>query len=119
MSIEPQGDDVDAGFVRPFTLTGGRTETPNVLVPIEAVVSCRRHGDEGAPHLGPVERAVWDATRLNLSSAEISARLGLPLVVVRVLVGDLVAAGHVWLGPTAVHDDEDLIRRLITGVSRL
>ncbi|MEM7341213.1 MAG: DUF742 domain-containing protein [Actinomycetota bacterium] len=118
MSTERQ-EEVDAGFVRPYTLTGGRTETPDVLVPIEAVVSCRRRPHEHGPDLGPVERAVWDATRLNLSSAEISARLGLPLVVVRVLVGDLVAAGHAWLGPTAQHDDEDLIRRLIAGVSRL
>ena len=82
----------EADLVRPFVLTQGRTRTTGVAVPVEAAQP---------------------------SSAEISAELDLPVGVVRVLVGDLVAAGLAHIGPTARSDDIKLVRRLIDGVRRL
>jgi hypothetical protein len=52
------------------------------------------------------------------SVAELAARVGVPLGVARVLVGDLAAAGAV-----AVHradgPDLDLMRRVLSGLKRL
>ncbi|GHH56411.1 DUF742 domain-containing protein [Lentzea cavernae] len=84
--------DADA-FVRPFMVTGGRTRSAGAELRVEALVVAAP--DASAASLR-FERAA--AVRLCVtptSVAELGARLGLPLGVARVLVGDLVAEGHV------------------------
>jgi hypothetical protein len=93
----PDSDDFDevifeAGSVRPYALTGGRTRGTGELLPIEALVSVVRM---------PVLRLSTEKSRIvelvlaeYLSIAELSAHLHLPVGVVRVLVGDLVDEGH-------------------------
>lgn len=86
--------------VRPYALTAGRTRPPGPVYPIEALV---------AVHERPAVRLDAEPTRIvelatvqYISIAELSARLHLPAGVVRVLVGDLVAAGVVRVhGPAA------------------
>lgn len=135
--IRPDSQDLNGHdtFVRPFTLTGGRTENEGVHVAIEAVVCQRRSRLIGDPDVGPIETVIYRLAAEQLSSAEMSARLRLPLGVVRVLIGDLVTAGHLQLGRTVrsgrfgaepsvpatgrVASDVNLVKRLIDGIRSL
>lgn len=120
MNEEQAGWETD--LVRPYTLTRGRTRTSDgVHVEISAIVQQSAHSRTGhiQPPLGPVELSIWHAAADQLSSVEISARLRLPLGVVRVLIGDLVLAGMVDLGNTTSDGDVQLLRRLINGVRSL
>jgi peroxiredoxin Q/BCP len=89
----------EANLIRPFTLTRGRTGSGAVPVPVEAVVRQSPASRSTPPLLGPVEADIWTAAGPPASPAEISARLGLALGVVQVLIGDLVRAGLVELTP--------------------
>lgn len=79
--------------VRPYTLTRGRTRAARRDLPLEALV--RAVGDlpespTETPERKKILHLVGDGI---LSVAELSAHLGLPLGVIRVLVGDLADDG--------------------------
>jgi hypothetical protein len=80
--------------VRPYTMTGGRTQPSHTNLEIEALVSTTSHG-ELAPNLGVEQRAIIGLCRDLISVAEISARLDLPLGVNRILVGDMADDGFI------------------------
>lgn len=80
--------------VRPYALVGGRTRVPAELgLSVESLV----HGLVGpSPDLTPEERRILDLTSGHYQSvAELSARMRLPLGVVRVVVADLADRGSV------------------------
>ena len=116
---EEQDPPASARVVRAFTLTSGRTR-PRVDLPVEATLlrqSTPEQSLEG--HVGRI-LDVCD-TR---SVAEVSALVSLPIGVVRVLLGDLVAMGHVRVQATLTEDssyDErrDLIERTLRGLRTL
>lgn len=117
--------DPDADFasaptvrVRPYVHTGGRTRTHTPL-PIEALV-CAVPGSS-ALRLHGTHRAVLELCRVPQSVAEVSARLGVPLAVARVLVEDLVAVQMVTVqrGVDENAPDIALMRRLLAGLQRL
>lgn len=94
---DPQPDEphevvYESGSVRPYALTGGRTRGKGELLPIEALVSVigRPPVQLSAEKLRIVDLAMTQY----LSIAELSAHMHMPVGVVRVLVGDLVEAGH-------------------------
>jgi hypothetical protein len=102
-------------IVRPYVFTRGRTRSTFELS-IETLVSA-------VPQAKPTGLTGEHHTALGLcqeprSVAELAARVGVPLGVARVLVGDLAAAGAV-----AVHradgPDLDLMRRVLSGLKRL
>lgn len=105
-------------LVRPFTLTGGRTRPEGFAIAVETIVAQSRTPSSEAT-LGPVEAEIWRLAGQHPSAAEIATRLNLPFGVVRVLVSDLVATGHLYLGRTAAVSDVNLIERLIDGVRSL
>lgn len=99
--MSPDEDDgivVTVRTVRPYTLTGGRTRTSSGRhVALEAII-----GVNAQPANAPVSgtgltaerRSIVDLARSQvLSLVEISAHLGLPLGVTRVLVADLADEG--------------------------
>jgi hypothetical protein len=98
--VAPQGsearypfDPVEAAPVRPYAMTGGRTRAAGDPLPIEALVSAI-----GLPAAGMSVQTVQILQLTGaayLSVAELAAHAQLPIGVVRVLVGDLVAAGYV------------------------
>ncbi|GGD26342.1 DUF742 domain-containing protein [Nocardioides daphniae] len=103
-------------FVRPFTLTRGRT-VPRVDLPFEAtlVTTPQSH----ARVLGEHARAL--ALCDGRSVAEVAAAMKLPIGVVRVLVGDLVADGHVAVRRTLTErssfdERRDLLQRTLAGL---
>lgn len=87
------GTDDDRLFVRPFLVTGGRTQPLHDGLRIETIVSAAPAA-LSAPLRFEFRRIVEFCQR-PVSVAEIAVRLGVPLGVARVLVADLVTDGYV------------------------
>jgi hypothetical protein len=112
--------DDGTGDVRPYVITSGRTPSGPVL-PLEVLVHTTERG-ETAP-------AAYEAARILIlcrrpqSIAELSAHLGVPVGVTRVLVADLTAAELLTIGarPTAADlvADPAFLERLMLGVAAL
>jgi Protein of unknown function (DUF742) len=113
----------DDGEVRPYLMTGGRTQTdPATAVAIETVVVALPLATD--KHLARIrfERAdILELCRVPRSVAEVSALLRLPLGVARVLVADLVAEGLLEASSVRPRQafDVPFLERLIDGVSAL
>lgn len=107
--------------VRAYAITRGRSN-PAVQLDFETILTPT---DAGAAAVAEqrFERLsiVRELQREPMSVAELSVHLSLPLGVVRVVAGDMVAeqllTAHRPLGNVA--DDVDLIRRLIEGIRAL
>lgn len=104
--------------VRPYVFTRGRTRSAFELS-IETLVSA-------APQAQPMgltgeHHAVLGLCREPRSVAELAARVGVPLGVARVLVGDLAAAGAVAVhrAPGADGPDLALMERVLSGLRKL
>jgi hypothetical protein len=99
--MSPDMDDgLDDGIVvtvrtvRPYTLTGGRTRTSGRSIALEAIIGVTGEQPAGGTVNTAERRAIVDLARNQvLSLAEVSAHLGLPLGVTRVLVADLADEG--------------------------
>lgn len=94
-------------LVRSFVLTGGRahpTRNTHVLDVITMVTSVP---DRSVAGLLPEQLAVVELCRGGyLSVVEVAGHLGQPLTVTRVLLGDLLDAGHIVTRvPTTVSGD--------------
>ncbi|MET9592946.1 DUF742 domain-containing protein [Streptomyces sp. NPDC006516] len=120
--------DADAGpLVRPYAVTGGRTEPgpSGVRFDLIALVAADDGGPDGhqGALLGPEHRALLALCRDETQSvAELSADADLPVGVVRVLLGDLLEAGCVRVSrpvPPAQLPDERILREVIDGLRAL
>jgi hypothetical protein len=108
--------------VRPYALTGGRTRS-NVTLDIETIVTTNE-GVERDPMTDTMEqRTISALCRDPHSVAEVSARLRLPLGVVRVLLADMSD-----LSLITVHRNEEtmdnkpttaLLERVLAGLRNL
>jgi Protein of unknown function (DUF742) len=121
--LESFAPDDQPSLVRPYTLTSGRTDSRIHLpleAPIEAVVP-----DKPARWPGNDVRAqICAMCGSSPSVAEIAARLSLPVGVARVLIGDLVAAGHLRVRATlsdqsSIDERRELIGRTLRGLRAL
>ena len=106
-----------ARFVRPYTITAGRTQA-TVDLPMEATL--RRQPKDVDPGLsaGALRILGMCDTR---SVAEVSALVNMPIGVVRVLLSDLVEQGNVSVQATITENssrDErlELIERTLRGL---
>ena len=109
----PSGD-----FVRPFVITGGRTRPPDRRLQVETVVAAT--GERGEVELAFESASILELCSYPLSIAELGARLRLPVGVVRVLVGDLVAEGLLTVHYTdPVEIELSTLRRMIDRVRAL
>ncbi|OBK72781.1 DUF742 domain-containing protein [Mycobacterium sp. 1274761.0] len=121
--LEPSASDDLPSLVRPYTLTAGRTNSRISLpleAPIEAVLSDKPHRWPGTD----VRAQICAMCAESPSVAEISARLSLPVGVARVLIGDLVSAGHLRVRTTlsdqsSVDERRELIGRTLRGLRAL
>ncbi|MFF1836393.1 DUF742 domain-containing protein [Streptomyces sp. NPDC058231] len=120
--------DAEAGpLVRPYAMTGGRTEPgpSGVHFDLIALVSMEDHAPESSEDfpLGPEHRALLALCHAETQSvAELSADSDLPVGVVRVLLGDLLEAGRVRVSrpvPPAQLPDERILREVINGLRAL
>jgi Protein of unknown function (DUF742) len=104
--------------VRPYTMTGGRTQPAHTNLEIEALVSTTSFG-ERTPKLTVEQRAIAGLCRDVISVAEIAARLDLPLGVTRILVGDMADEGFVTVYRPSQGDDRPdlaLLERVLYGL---
>jgi len=82
--------------VRPFMLTGGRTQPVQDGLRIETQLHAAPAA-LSAPLLFEARRIV-ELCQAPQSIADLSAGLGVPMGVIRVIVADLIAEGHVLVG---------------------
>jgi Protein of unknown function (DUF742) len=104
--------------VRPYAMTGGRTRPTHDDLEIEALVSTTSVGEQ-TPKLTVEQRAIAALCHDILSIAEVSARLRLPLGVIRVLVGDMADEHLVMVyRPAHAGDRPDLalLERVLYGL---
>jgi hypothetical protein len=108
----------DPRRVRPYAMTGGRTRPTHDDLEIEALVSTTSVGEQ-TPKLTVEQRAIAALCHDILSIAEVSARLHLPLGVIRVLVGDMADEHLVMVyRPAKAGDRADLalLERVLYGL---
>ncbi|WP_435118866.1 DUF742 domain-containing protein [Amycolatopsis thermoflava] len=106
--------------IRPYTLTGGRTRARHQLL-VETLISVPQYAPALAEKLMPESRALYERARSQVSIAELSSLLTIPLGVVRVLVSDLAAQGAVFIHPTAhaYSHDRNMLERILNGLKQL
>lgn len=103
--------------VRPYLLTGGRAR-PDAGLEIEAQVLTTSAGEDALTRYRYEQREIVLLCREPLAVAEVAARLNLHLGVARVLVGDLVACGHLAARrpDSGLHHNAAIIERVIRGL---
>ncbi|GAA0267040.1 DUF742 domain-containing protein [Streptomyces polychromogenes] len=120
--------DADAGpLVRPYAMTGGRTKPGAHGVRFDlialVVVDADAGGAADESSLEPEHRALLGLCRAETQSvAELAAEADLPVGVVRVLLGDLLEAGHVRVSrpvPPARLPEMRILREVIEGLRAL
>ena len=115
--------DMEARTVRPYTMTGGRTRAMGLDLPLEALVQAVTPAPETDGVALERRRIIELCTNTIMSVAEVSAHLHLPLGVVRVLIGDLSAAGLVRVHhasvPTAPLAHLKVLESVLNGISQL
>ncbi|SNQ47278.1 conserved hypothetical protein [Frankia canadensis] len=106
--------------VRPYALTGGRTRARHHLL-VETMISVPRYDPALSASLMPESKALYERARGQLSIAELSAMLSIPLGVVRVLISDLASQGAVFIHPTAnaYPHDRGVLERILHGLREL
>lgn len=116
LGAEAAGVEPSTGL-RPFLLTAGRV-TAEVSIAIETQVISTELGRASIATLAFERRDIVTICAEPLALAEIAAQLGLHLGVIRVLVGDLSAEGHisVYLPNADVSRDVDTLLRVIRGL---
>jgi len=110
-------DDVEDGLVRPFVITGGRTRHERVHLRVEALVV--------ATGIGAGRQLQFEHDRIirlcdtPISVAEVAARVGIPLGVAQILVGDLAEAGLLQIHEARQVATPALLLRMIDAVRAL
>jgi len=119
---QPAEEEAAGGrLVRPYTVTGGRTQ-PRYHLQVEALVTATVYEPRDLSVLTPECQAILQFCRDWRSVAEVSAVLRLPLGVARVLIADMSADGLV-----RIHQREDaegrpdlqLLERVLSGLRRI
>ncbi|MGE7433469.1 MULTISPECIES: DUF742 domain-containing protein [Kitasatospora] len=109
-------------MVRPYAMTRGRTRPAGLEFDLIALVVSDVPDAKDLP-IGPEAGLILALCRNNaLSVAEIAAETDLPLGVVRVLLGDLLAAELIRVSrpvPPALLPDEHILQEVIHGLRAL
>lgn len=113
-----------SGPVRPYVITGGRSRSTRPELAIESLVSALPDapGLPGHAPLNREHRRILGLCRSLLSIAEVAAHLGLPLGVVKVLVGDLWDLGAVQVLPPVPQAERlptTLLEEVLVGLRQL
>ncbi|GAA3739639.1 DUF742 domain-containing protein [Salinactinospora qingdaonensis] len=108
-------------LVRPYVLTFGRQRRDSVqLDMISVVIAARVDADEIA--LEPEQIAILELCQRPQSVAEISARLDIPVAVVKVLLSDLINSGYVLARAPYTAESpvsRDVLQAVLDGIQRL
>ena len=112
--------------VRPYAVTGGRTEPADgAVLDIVAVVVAIPGGDaddDDPARRTPEHRRILALCEQQATVADIAASTGLPLGVVRVLLADLVLSGGVRVvrqRPAGQRPDNNVLQEILNGLRAL
>jgi hypothetical protein len=118
--------DRNAGpVVRPYALTGGRTEPADgeVLDLIAVVVaSAPAAAAEDPLRLSPEHRRILGLCRRQATVADVASDMALPVGVVRVLIADLIQQGRITVVPRRRAGEQpstDLLKEVLHGLRAL
>lgn len=117
----PGSDGRASPLVRPYAVTGGRTQ-PKYQLQVEAMVSASHYEPHDLSMLSPECQAILGFCRDWRSVAEISAVLRLPLGVARILVADMAVDGLVRVHQTNHAEGRpnlNLLERVLSGLRQL
>jgi Protein of unknown function (DUF742) len=114
-------DDAAGPVVRPFVVTGGRTHSARLRFDIATqVAAAGAHSDRMG--LEPEHIAILELCKRPQSIAELAAYVNVPLMVIKVLVGDLVERGDVMIDaqtPIAEAPGLDVLQAVLDGIRAL
>lgn len=113
----PGEQDRDEELVRPFVITGGRTRHATVHLRVEALVVASPGANQRS--LQFEHARIVEACASPVSVAEVAARVGVPLGVAQILVGDLAEAGLVQVHEARQVATPALLLRMIDAVRAL
>ncbi len=126
MGAESKWVDRNAGpVVRPYAVTGGRTEPADgeVLDLITIVVEAGQGGEDSEPiDFSPEHRRIVSLCRRPATVADVASDTALPLGVVRVLLADLIQSGRIKVLPQRAAGQQpstDLLREVLHGLRAL
>lgn len=118
--------DQEAGpVVRPYALTGGRTDPAgNAVLDLIAVIAASEPPPTPAdsPGLGPEHRKLLGLCQLPSTVADVAADMALPLGVVRVLLADLIQQDMITVLPPRTARPQvstDLLKEVLDGLRSL
>jgi hypothetical protein len=118
-SAASTGEHTHHALVRPYMLTRGRTSSSlgvfELHAPALALITPEQLGRGATPE----DRRIVELCQTPMSVAELSARIGMPVGVLRVLVGDLVVGRMLHVRQSddpAEHRDVRLLERLLEGI---
>lgn len=123
MSEDDRWTEWDAGPVaRPYALTGGRTR-PRVELRFDLIDVVAWTGAPVDANAVSFEgRRILQMCQVPVTVADLASALALPLIVVRVLLGDLVHDGLVDVrvaAPQGRVTDQHLLARVLAGIRAL
>jgi Protein of unknown function (DUF742) len=124
---EPLDDaDSEDSFVRPYTITHGRTASAHGDLTLITLIVARTPPEEqfGNRGLGPEHRFILQHCRGPVAVAELAALLKLPVAVTKILISDLITLGAVAARPPAAvtvgrRPDIRLLQAVRDGLRRL
>jgi hypothetical protein len=126
MGAESKWVDRNAGpVVRPYAVTGGRTEPADgeVLDLITIVVEAGRGSADSDPiDFSPEHRRIVSLCHRPATVADVASDTALPLGVVRVLLADLIQSGRIKVlpqRPAGQQPSTDLLREVLHGLRAL
>ncbi len=116
----------DSGpVVRPYAVTGGRTEPADgeVLDLLAVVIATGRNAEaDDTAKLTPEHRRILSLCQRQVTVADIAADTALPVGVVRVLIADLTVQGAVTVvrqRPTGQRTSNDVLQEILNGLRAL
>ena len=121
-SSQGRWSDRDAGrVVRPYALTRGRTRPQGAAFDLMATVAATGRAPSDARRLTPEHREIIKLCRAPVPVADVAADLGVPLGVVRVLLGDLRDEGMITVidTPSTGQVREGVLRDVLNGLRAL
>ena len=124
----PAGDkwvDRNAGpVVRPYALTGGRTQPGSgaVLDLIAVIVASTWEQGPDDMGLSPEHRRILGLCRAPVTVADVASTLALPVGVVRILLADLIGEGRITVlaqRPAGEQPSAALLKEVLHGLRAL
>ncbi|MBB4920766.1 DUF742 domain-containing protein [Streptosporangium saharense] len=125
MNDDVEWVDEEAGpVVRPYALTGGRTATSTSSSAFDLLSMVVANGSviSAGSHLGSEHRRLLGLMKRTRPIVEIASESGLPIGVIKVLLGDLLDQGLILVRsplPANTSPAEGLLREVISGLRAL